>query len=187
MRSFHESQGPKQLGTSRSLNRVRLVDALPHEALQRVQPQTHPPHRGDLALRGAPRLLQDPQRASRDARDGGRRHRSRVVHRRACGRALDVAGDDAAPPEKKPRRMPRSRPKRRPHLRVLPNGRGFLRLVTGGETPPSPPRPPAPIPTPAARAAQQAPAEPSGQLDLFAWRPKPREPEQLDLFGPGEE
>ena len=32
----------------------------------------------------------------------------------------------------------------------------------------------------AAIAAQQAPA--AEQLDLFAWRPTPREPEQLGLF-----
>lgn len=69
-------------------------------------------------------------------------------------------------------------------MRELPNGRGFLRLVTPGGAPaPRAPAPPpvAPSPAPAAQAPEVT-AEPSGQLDLLAWRPKPREPEQLNLF-----
>lgn len=65
--------------------------------------------------------------------------------------------------------------------RALPNGRGFLRVVpsSGGPSAPSPA--PAPTPsTPHAASAAAAPREPK-QLDLLAWRPKPREPEQLTL------
>jgi IS1 family transposase len=104
-------------------------------------------------------------------------------------RALAHAGEDAAPPVKKPLMMPEVAPNETPApVRALPNGRGFLRLVTSNDAPAprpaptSPEPPPAPIPTPAGIAAQRASEEPSGQLDLFSWRPKPREPEQLGLF-----
>ena len=88
-------------------------------------------------------------------------------------RALAHAGEDAAPPEKKPLRLPEVAPEATPApSRALPNGRGFLRLVTGGDAPaprsvpPAPePSPVTPIPTPAALAAQ-TPAE-MEQLDLF--------------------
>jgi hypothetical protein len=38
-------------------------------------------------------------------------------------------------------------------------------------------------PPQATAAPVQAFADPKGQLDLFAWRPKPRKPVQLSLFG----
>ena len=104
-------------------------------------------------------------------------------------RALAHAGEDAAPPVKKPLTMPEVAPDETPApVRALPNGRGFLRLVTSNDAPaprpapPSPEPPPAPIPTPAGIAAQRATEEPSGQLDLFSWRPKPGDGEQLVLF-----
>jgi hypothetical protein len=83
--------------------------------------------------------------------------------------------------------------------RPLPNGRGFLRVV-GGPAPavrqpgPAAPPPVAPVPPPVAVVAPVEPAaDPSGQLDLFAWTPRPvpavprddrrLPPGQLDLFG----
>ncbi|XXY54564.1 hypothetical protein WME91_25875 [Sorangium sp. So ce269] len=68
--------------------------------------------------------------------------------------------------------------------RELPGGRGFLRVVQGGAapTPPVAPAPPPPAPVPVA-AVPSAPVEPAGQLDLLSWRPKPRGPVQLSLFG----
>ncbi|WP_438038254.1 IS1 family transposase [Sorangium sp. So ce128] len=76
--------------------------------------------------------------------------------------------------------------------RELPGGRGFLRVVQGGAapTPPVAPAPPPPAPVPvAASPSVPAPVDPSGQLDLLSWRPKPRKPVQMSLFGdpPGEE
>jgi IS1 family transposase len=76
-------------------------------------------------------------------------------------------------------------------VRALPGGKGFLRLVTSDAPAPKGPKPAAPPPVspvaPVAPAAPvepaQAAAEPSGQLDLLSWRPKPREPQQLNLFG----
>ncbi|WP_437821683.1 IS1 family transposase [Sorangium sp. So ce1078] len=84
-------------------------------------------------------------------------------------------------------------------VRQLPGGKGWLRLVTGGSAPAAPvapqpppvtPAPASPQPEPAATGQAAAPAqppaahrEPTGQLDLFAWRPKPRTPVQLSLFG----
>jgi len=83
--------------------------------------------------------------------------------------------------------------------RALPNGRGFLRVVgSSGPVAPSPPPvmpPPAPAPpvTPAPPVAPAQPSpEPSPQLDLLSWRPKPvapvtpskrLPPGQLSLFG----
>jgi IS1 family transposase len=76
--------------------------------------------------------------------------------------------------------------------RELPNGRGFLRLVSGGAAwlaPPAPTPPPASVAAQAGASAHVAPAapapapEPTGQLDLLAWRPKPRPMGQLGLFG----
>ena len=91
--------------------------------------------------------------------------------------------------------------------RELPNGRGFLRVV-GGAAPavkgaPAAPPPAGPVPSPSAPAvalvAVEASADPSGQLDLLAWRPRPQAlpappppprelskrlpPGQLGLFG----
>jgi IS1 family transposase len=76
--------------------------------------------------------------------------------------------------------------------RALPNGRGFLRVVDGGGAPPPPPvAPPSPPASPVAAVGNSsAPAiveeeklEPTGQLDLLAWRPRPKPVGQLSLFG----
>ncbi|MDC3962651.1 transposase [Polyangium jinanense] len=69
--------------------------------------------------------------------------------------------------------------------RELPSGRGFLRVVDGGKGKPSEaPRAPTPPAAPPARVGTgEAPREPlpppGTQLDLFAWRPRPR---QLAFF-----
>jgi hypothetical protein len=84
-------------------------------------------------------------------------------------RALAALAEPAAPPVKKPLSMPET-PQGAPvaPVRELPNGRGFLRLVSGGgETP----KGPAPQPSPAAPAAP-APAVPA----------RSRVPFQLSLF-----
>jgi hypothetical protein len=80
--------------------------------------------------------------------------------------------------------------------RELPNGRGFLRVVptSGGPSAPSPsPAPATPPPEPAAPvvAPVEPAADPTGQLDLLAWKPRPAKPlpapgTQLDLFGEDE-
>lgn len=83
-------------------------------------------------------------------------------------RALATADEPVARAERKPLRLPEVAPEApAAPARTLPKGRSFLRLVMGSATPP---------------ASPQAPAEPSGQLDLFAWRPPTREPHQLSLF-----
>ena len=94
-----------------------------------------------------------------------------------------------------PAKQPIAVPKPEGTARELPNGRGFLRLVPGpggASSAPSPaPTPPdapiAPVPAVASSGAPTAPAEPIAappvddrQLDLFAWKPRPR---QLTLFG----
>src|SRR5262249_42071703 len=93
-----------------------------------------------------------------------------------------------------------------PAARKLPGG-GWLRLVKGpspslkGAAAPVAPPPPA-APSPPLVAVQAPAAEPSGQLDLLSWRPRPDAPhapeasppspaappkrlsmEQLSLFG----
>ncbi len=78
--------------------------------------------------------------------------------------------------------------------RELPSGRGFLRVVQGGDKPAAPS--PGPVPPPVAPVAKVAASVASvvsspavdvnGQLDLLAWKappPKPRRYAQLDLFG----
>jgi hypothetical protein len=67
--------------------------------------------------------------------------------------------------------------------RQLPNG-AWLRAVPGGASPAvAPVEPPTePSPAPVAVAQEAAPQQGMKQLDLFAWRPKPREGEQLNLF-----
>lgn len=70
--------------------------------------------------------------------------------------------------------------------RPLPNGRGFLRVVPGGggaaPAPAlSPAAPPSPPVAPAEVASGDPAAQASFQLDLFAWKPKPKG--QLSLFG----
>jgi IS1 family transposase len=71
--------------------------------------------------------------------------------------------------------------------RALPEGRGFLRLVPGGaanatmhapEPVEPPPVPVAPVVAPVAQTAVTV--EPTGQMDLFAWKPKSRESEQTN-------
>lgn len=61
-------------------------------------------------------------------------------------------------------------------VRELPNGRGFLRLVTGNAPAQARPVPPTPAPSP----QTPTPATPSGTTAPRAWR-------QLDLFGEPEE
>lgn len=67
--------------------------------------------------------------------------------------------------------------------RELPNARGFLRVVDSGKASPKAPTPIAPPPPPIAATQQTCPVEPiadaNGQLDLFTWKPKPR---QMSLF-----
>jgi hypothetical protein len=76
--------------------------------------------------------------------------------------------------------------------RPLPNGRGFLRVVPSRSGPATP----TPAPGPAAPSPVAPAADASGQLDLFAWRPRPAAspvvppapskrlpPGQLSLFG----
>ncbi len=74
--------------------------------------------------------------------------------------------------------------------RELPNGRGFLRVISGGKGAAPSPSPEAPTPAPVAPAAPpvEVPAVASSaapddrQLDLLSWRPRPRVPSQLNLF-----
>ena len=75
-------------------------------------------------------------------------------------------------------------------VRELPNGRGFLRVVgagSGGTAPQSPASPPpvavSSVAVVEAPIAGSVAADPSGQLDLWAWRPKARPMGQLNLFG----
>ncbi|XXX76653.1 IS1 family transposase [Sorangium sp. So ce134] len=106
----------------------------------------------------------------------------------------------AEPAGEKPEPRPLAIPKPEGPARELPGGRGWLRVVDGGSTSakPGPPTPPTASPTaplvavPVVAATEhvrgpmvQLPsgAEATGQLDLFAWRPKPRAPAQLSLFG----
>ena len=69
--------------------------------------------------------------------------------------------------------------------RELPGGRGFLRVVGGNGAPTPSPMPEAPTPAPVAPTVQgdAVAAEPSGQLDLLSWTPRPRNPVQFTLFG----
>jgi hypothetical protein len=101
--------------------------------------------------------------------------------------ALLSTPDTAAPDAK-----PLSFPPPQGTAQALPNERGFLRVVDGGGAPPSPHvAPPSPAASPVAAvgnpSAPSPPAEerlePTGQLDLFTWRPKPRPMGQLSLFG----
>jgi IS1 family transposase len=86
----------------------------------------------------------------------------------------------------KPVPQPLVHPKPPGPSRELPNGRGFLRLVHGGASPAPAPAPAAPtLVRPEqgpASAGPPAAVDEAEQLDLFAWKPEPREPAQLDLF-----
>lgn len=94
------------------------------------------------------------------------------------------------------RRTPQEKPEKRPLVhrrpegtsRELPNGRGFLRALDGGNAPSSGPAPVAPPPA-APAASEPAAADATGQLDLLSWRPRsrplPPPGTQLDLF-PGD-
>jgi IS1 family transposase len=91
----------------------------------------------------------------------------------------------SAEPCDTPERKPLAPRKPEGPARELPNGRGLLRLVGGASAPAEPS--PAPVPPPVAPAVQapavapvEASADATGQLDLFAWKPRPR---QLSLFG----
>lgn len=95
-----------------------------------------------------------------------------------------AAIEDAAPCERPERQPLKARTTEGP-ARALPEGRGFLRLVPGGAanaTVPAP-EPVEPPPAPVAAQVVEAVPEPTGQLDLLSWRPKPREPKQLTLWG----
>jgi hypothetical protein len=91
-----------------------------------------------------------------------------------------LEAEPCEPPAKQPLVIPVPSGASRP----LPGGRGFLRIVPSPSAPAAPS--PAPAPTTPAPAAQPA-ADVNGQLDLFAWRPRPSKPlpppgSQLDLF-----
>lgn len=90
----------------------------------------------------------------------------------------------AAPPCESPEKKPLAIPAPRGAARELPNGRGFLRLVSGGNAPAGPSPEPAPIPPAAPAVATVHPsADPTGQLDLLSWRPRlPPKGSQLSLF-----
>ncbi|MDC0742604.1 IS1 family transposase [Polyangium mundeleinium] len=100
-----------------------------------------------------------------------------------------LAAEPCAPPEPKKLAPPASAPGEKPSAaRELPNGKGWLRALPGGKGKPSdaPRAPTPPPPAPPARVGTgEAPREPlpppGTQLDLFAWRPRPR---QLGLFDP---
>ncbi len=59
--------------------------------------------------------------------------------------------------------------------RELPNGRGFLRLVQGDGASAAPSPAPAPPAAPVVAPVEPS-ADPTGQLDLFAWRPRRAKP-----------
>ncbi len=101
-----------------------------------------------------------------------------------------LAAEPCAAPEPRKLAPPAPAPGEKPvAARELPNGKGWLRALPGGKGKPSEaPRAPTPPAAPVARVGTgDAPREvlpPRGtQLDLFAWRPKPR---QLGLF-PGKD
>ncbi|WP_437979229.1 hypothetical protein WMF11_25295 [Sorangium sp. So ce295] len=91
------------------------------------------------------------------------------------------------PAGEEPQPQPLAIPKPEGPARELPAGRGWLRVLPGGSAPsaPSAPQPPpvAPVATPTAVEPAGPPPESSRQLDLFAWRPRPRTPVQMSLFG----
>ncbi|TKD10453.1 IS1 family transposase [Polyangium fumosum] len=99
-----------------------------------------------------------------------------------------LAAEPCAPPEPKKLAPPAPAPGvTTGAARELPNGKGWLRALPGGKGKPSDtPRAPTPPAAPPARVGTgEAPREalppPGTQLDLFAWRPRPR---QLGLFDP---
>ncbi|WP_437588353.1 IS1 family transposase [Sorangium sp. So ce1000] len=103
---------------------------------------------------------------------------------------MDAALEE--PAGDKPEPQPLVIPKPEGAARALPAGRGWLRVVSGGHAPSAPAAPPpsgSSRPEPVPPAQQAAPVQPhaaqeppTGQLDLLAWRPKPRKPVQLSLF-----
>lgn len=91
--------------------------------------------------------------------------------------ALLTAGP-CEPPERQPLapRVPETT------ARELPNGRGFLRVVSGGKASEERHHEPPPVaPVPAAAPVEPV-ADPTGQLDLLSWRPKAPPMGQLSLF-----
>ncbi len=108
----------------------------------------------------------------------------------ACDRVWSLAELMAAalgePAGAKPTAKPLFIPKPDAPARELPAGRGWLHVVPSGSGGGGGCRPdPAPVTPPAAPAVQVAVAgsDVPEQLDLLAWRPAPRPPVQLSLFG----
>jgi hypothetical protein len=107
-------------------------------------------------------------------------------HMWTLGEFMDaVLGEPSA---EKPQPKPLVIPRPDGIAKELPGGRGWLRVVPGGDGQTAPP-PVEPTPPPVAVAMPSA--APSGtdpQLDLFAWKPRPAKPlpprgTQLNLFG----
>ena len=87
------------------------------------------------------------------------------------------------PPGEKPVKAPLAHREPVTTHRELPGGRGFLRVVGGSTVASSPaPMPEAPPPAPVALALAPLAKSDDRQLDLFAWKPRPRTPVQLNLF-----
>lgn len=97
-----------------------------------------------------------------------------------------ILSDEAS---ERPETVPLAIPKPEGPARELPGGRGWLRVVGGGNEPspsPAPATPPV-APAPVGAPVVEPAADPTGQLDLFAWKPRARPVPpvgtQLDLFG----
>jgi IS1 family transposase len=90
------------------------------------------------------------------------------------------------PPGEKPVKVALAHREPEATHRELPGGRGFLRVVGGKGASSAAPMPEAPPPAPVALAVAPAPKA-DRQLDLFAWKPRPRIPVQGNLFGDPEE
>ena len=82
----------------------------------------------------------------------------------------------AEPDSEKPTPKPLIIPKPEGPTRELPSGRGWLKVVQGGDAPAKPP------PAPVAPATAASAAADDRQLDLLSWRAPPRDPVQLTLF-----
>ncbi|WP_308789554.1 IS1 family transposase [Polyangium mundeleinium] len=102
-----------------------------------------------------------------------------------------LAAESCAPPEPKKLAPPAPAPgEKQGAARELPNGKGWLRALPGGKGKPGEvPRGPTPPATPPARAgtgeaSSDALPPPGTQLDLFSWRYRARDGEQLGLFDP---
>jgi hypothetical protein len=93
----------------------------------------------------------------------------------------------AETPAEKPKAQPLRHRRPGGTARELPEGRGFLRVVgqeaSGSASTPNTPDPGPGGPVQPSHATVAAAPVDDRQLDLFAWRPKPRVPMQLNLFG----